>query len=101
LATVLQFLPSRLSLSSSDFRLCLSKFSSPTSSLQEEQQVAPSSLFILSSDPPTPSPSLQVEKVEKVEEEEIVVDGGFVKRVFNPYGPAVYTFIQMGTYRGG
>nr|DAD44117.1 TPA_asm: hypothetical protein HUJ06_002347 [Nelumbo nucifera] len=81
LATVLQFLPSRLSISPSDFRLCLSKLSS--------EAPPPPSL----PPPPVPSPPSL--------EQDQILDGGIVKRAFNPYGAAAYAFIQMGTYRGG
>ncbi|KAK9149953.1 hypothetical protein Syun_008262 [Stephania yunnanensis] len=73
LATILQFLPSRLSLFPSDLRLCLSTISS--------------------SPPPLPPPPHQLDH--------ILQGGAFVKRAFNPLGSAAYSFIQMGAYRGG
>ncbi|KAF8412622.1 hypothetical protein HHK36_000591 [Tetracentron sinense] len=66
IATVLQFLPSRLSLPPSHLLLCISS-------------------------PPPPQPL----------QEDQILDGGIVKRAFNPYGATAYTFIHMGTYRGG
>ncbi|KAF8408554.1 hypothetical protein HHK36_004617 [Tetracentron sinense] len=89
LATLLQFLPSRLSLSPS---LCLSNFSSLATPPPLLSPPPPS----LSSPPPPPS----------VQEDEIR-DGSMsmgiriIKRAFYPYGAAAYSFIQMGTYRGG
>ncbi|KAL2334169.1 hypothetical protein Fmac_015382 [Flemingia macrophylla] len=79
-ATLLQFLPSRFTISSSDLRFCISRVSS--------QQPLPSSL--LSTPPPplsaTPSSSN---------------DTTIIKRAFKPYGSAAYNFITMGAYRGG
>lgn len=88
-ATLLQFLPPRFSVSTSDLRLCISKISSPVSPLADP---LPSSA--VDAPPPTlppPPPPPQ----------ERLLEGGIVKRAFNPYGSAAYNFITMGAYRGG
>ncbi|PIA37603.1 hypothetical protein AQUCO_03000278v1 [Aquilegia coerulea] len=85
LVIILQFLPSRFSLSSSDLQLCLSKLSSSTStSTSEVPQVS-----VLSS---SSSPLIQKDQI---------IQQGIIKRAFNSYGSAAYSFIQMGSYRGG
>lgn len=83
LATLLQFLSSRPSLSPFDLRLCLSNLSSspPPHNLSD-----PISTF--------PNPV-------SIKEEETQIENGIIKRAFNPYGWAAYLFIQMGAYRGG
>lgn len=83
LATLVQFIPSRLfPISASDLRLCLSTVSPPP----------PTSDISISSEPQPPPPS-----VEKDE----FINGSVIKRAFNGYGAAAYNFIQMGAYRGG
>ncbi|KAK7360765.1 hypothetical protein VNO77_02778 [Canavalia gladiata] len=77
-ATLLQFLPSRLTISASDLRFCISRVS--------EEPSASSSTTPLSL------------TVHEHEHEEV---NGTIKRVFNPYGSAAYNFITMGAYRGG
>ncbi|CAL5412762.1 unnamed protein product [Camellia sinensis] len=89
-ATVLQFLPSRFSLSSSstssDFlRSCLPKITLSNSSTTTIATAAPPPL----PPPPTPSPPDEV------------VENGIIKRNFNPYGDAAYNFVLMSAYRGG
>ncbi|XP_010928822.1 galactan beta-1,4-galactosyltransferase GALS3 [Elaeis guineensis] len=91
LATIIQFLPSNLGLSSADLRSCLySKFSSSFSSAasSSSSQAPP---LNLSSSVPTP---------QALKHEEVTPDS-VVKRAFNPVGSAAYLFVQMGAYRGG
>lgn len=112
LATVLQFLSSRPSLSPFDLSLCASKLSSSSSS---ETSTTPLNLSA-SSDPNPVSVAVKKE-VEVVKEEEVkkvvveeeevkeevdsVGSDGIIKRVFNPYGLAAYLFVKMSAYRGG
>ncbi|KAJ7969381.1 Galactan beta-1,4-galactosyltransferase [Quillaja saponaria] len=101
LATILQFVPSRFTISTSDLRFCISRVSQgpPPSSISLMAQ----SLLVLPPPPslpptpsllPSPSPPASVEKDQ-------VLDNGIIKRVFNPYGSAAYNFITMSAYRGG
>ncbi|KAF6136666.1 hypothetical protein GIB67_016122 [Kingdonia uniflora] len=88
LAILLQFLPPNFSLSTSDLRLCLTKLSSPTPlPLQQQQQPQPQ-----------PQPEIQAQSIVQQDE---ILNGGIIKRGFNAYGAAAYTFITMGSYRGG
>ncbi|XP_027346191.1 galactan beta-1,4-galactosyltransferase GALS3-like isoform X2 [Abrus precatorius] len=80
-ATLLQFIPSRFTISASDLRFCISRVS----------QEPP---------PPPPSSSLSVRALSSIMHEQ-VLSNGTIKRAFNPYGSAAYNFITMGTYRGG
>ncbi|KAI8014369.1 Galactan beta-1,4-galactosyltransferase GALS2 [Camellia lanceoleosa] len=89
IATILQFLPSRFSFSSSstssDFlRNCLPKITLSNSSTTTITTAAPPPL------PPPPTPSSPDEMVEN----------GIIKRNFNPYGNAAYNFVLMSAYRG-
>lgn len=93
-ATLLQFLPPRFSVSTSDLRLCISKISAPVAPLADPlpspaTDAPPPTLPPPSPLPPPPPP------------QERVLEGGIVKRAFNPYGSAAYNFITMGAYRGG
>ncbi|KAI9126892.1 hypothetical protein K1719_002488 [Acacia pycnantha] len=99
-ATLLQFIPSRFTISASDLRLCISRVSqvadassSSSSSPSNSSSVSVKSIR-LSSPPslPLPSPS---------EEKERVLENGIIKRFFKPYGSAAYNFISMSAYRGG
>ncbi|XP_043698546.1 galactan beta-1,4-galactosyltransferase GALS3-like [Telopea speciosissima] len=95
LAVLLQFIPSRFSsLSASDLRFCLSRLST----------LAPppsSSNTTNSASVPLPPPTLPLPLPPPSVKQDEVIDGGIIKRAFNPYGAAAYSFIQMGTYRGG
>ncbi|XP_061356555.1 galactan beta-1,4-galactosyltransferase GALS3-like isoform X2 [Gastrolobium bilobum] len=75
-ATILQFIPSRFTISASDLRLCISRLSPPPPS------------------PPPPPPPPSAEK-------DRVLENGIIKRAFNPYGSAAYNFVTMSAYRGG
>uniref|UniRef100_A0A2P2IX47 Glycosyltransferase family 92 protein n=2 Tax=Rhizophora mucronata TaxID=61149 RepID=A0A2P2IX47_RHIMU len=100
-ATLLQFLPSRFTISTSDLRFCISRISTTatgdaataTAIAASINQVAP--LISPAVPPPLPDPP------RPSIEEEKVLDNGIVKRAFNPHGAAAYNFISMGTYRGG
>ncbi|KAL5577944.1 hypothetical protein UlMin_019643 [Ulmus minor] len=72
LATLFQFLPSRFTISTSDLRFC----------------IASSSPLSLSPSPP----SLNQDQL---------LSNGVLKRAFNSYGSAAYSFIAMSAYRGG
>ncbi|XP_077221022.1 galactan beta-1,4-galactosyltransferase GALS3-like [Tasmannia lanceolata] len=91
LATLLQFFPSKTSISPLDLRSCLSRLSSSSHSSQTPNPSPPLNL----SSPPVPQPPL------KQQQKEIISQNGIIKRAFNPYGSASYLFIQMGSYRGG
>ncbi|GLU08582.1 hypothetical protein SLE2022_254880 [Rubroshorea leprosula] len=87
-ATILQFIPSRLSFSASDLRFCISRVSTvaePNVTRQEE--------VVVDAQQPEPSPP-SVEGDQRL-------PNGALRRAFNPYGAAAYNFITMGTYRGG
>ncbi|KAM1350422.1 hypothetical protein ACFX2F_004376 [Malus domestica] len=114
LATLLQFIPSRFTFSTSDLRFCISRVISPAqvqalaqapfqSDIANATAVAvallssPAPSSIPSSPlppppPPPPPPSVELDKV---------LSNGVLKRAFNPYGSAAYSFITMGAYRGG
>ncbi|KAL5732063.1 hypothetical protein ACHQM5_004722 [Ranunculus cassubicifolius] len=47
-------------------------------------------------------PLMGIDSSSVIEKDEILSDGGgMIKRVFNAYGSAAYSFIKMATYRGG
>jgi hypothetical protein len=109
LATLFQFIPSRFTISTSDLRFCISRVvsqvappptTSPSPSLQQHLVEAPPPLAAIlpppppSPPPPSPPPPPQTPKDEKLE-------NGALKRAFNPYGAAAYSFVTMGSYRGG
>ncbi|CAH8275963.1 unnamed protein product [Arabidopsis lyrata] len=76
LATLLPFIPSSFSLSTSDFRFCISRFSSAipvTTTVEESSSSSP----------------------------DRVLDNGVIKRTFTGYGSAAYNFVSMSAYRGG
>ncbi|XXG46895.1 hypothetical protein AAC387_Pa02g1622 [Persea americana] len=87
LATLIQFLSSRPSLSNFDLRLCLSNLASSPASSPPPQNV---------SSPPTSPTTISIKAEEETQSED-----GVIKRAFNAYGWAAYLFIQMGAYRGG
>lgn len=106
LATILQFFPVHFSLSASDLRPCISSPASPTTftttsaiSVPENTTInntttpsaaANSTSTAPAATPPSPAP-----------EKDQVLENGIVKRAFNPYGSAAYSFILMSAYRGG
>lgn len=98
-ATLIQFLPTRFSFSPSDIRHCLSSISpSPSSSDSNlSQKVALPVLSDLPSPPPLPPPPPPPPQ----KQEDQILEGGIIKRAFNPYGAAAYNFIFMSAYRGG
>lgn len=71
LVTLLQFVPSRFTISASDLRFCISPIAA------------------------SPSPSLSDTQSDDL------LSSGILRRAFHPYGAAAYNFITMGTYRGG
>ncbi|KAM1796057.1 hypothetical protein FF2_035740 [Malus domestica] len=110
LATLLQFIPSRFTISTSDLRFCISRVSTSaqvqalaqapgqsdiaTATATATAAAAAPSSTPSSPPPPTPPPPPSVE-LDKV------LENGVLKRTFNPYGSAAYSFITMGAYRGG
>ncbi|KAB2601742.1 hypothetical protein D8674_002747 [Pyrus ussuriensis x Pyrus communis] len=113
LVTLLQFSPSRFTLSTSDLHFCICKVNPPAQAQALAQAPAQSDIAttaaadtaLLSSPAPSstpfppPPPSVELDKV---------LSNGILKRAFNPYGSAAYTFrggmntfITMGAYRGG
>lgn len=84
LATLLQFLPSRFTLSISDLRSCSTNQDPPLSS---------SSSILSATSTPTPPPTPT--------DQDQLLPNGILRRAFHPYGAAAYNFITMGAYRGG
>ncbi|XAR52863.1 hypothetical protein NMG60_11021179 [Bertholletia excelsa] len=107
--TVVQFLPSRFSLSASDLRDCVSKLSAITSISNSTSAISNSTSTISNSTsrsappqpPPPPSPAPPPPPTPPPPVQDEVVDGGVIKRSFNPFGAAAYNFILMSAYRGG
>ncbi|WVZ19901.1 hypothetical protein V8G54_007223 [Vigna mungo] len=98
-ATLLQFLPSRFTISASDLRVCISRVTQTTpipSNTTNATSSYPLKVSLSHASPPPPPPSPPPPPPS-----EQVLPGGIVKRVFNPYGSAAYNFITMGSYRGG
>ncbi|KAB1221596.1 hypothetical protein CJ030_MR2G006844 [Morella rubra] len=104
LATLLQFLPSRFTISTSDLRVCISRV------VATDQQAPPlnsTSLALSSlvasppSTPPLPPPAPSSPPPPSLQQEEQILDNGVIKRGFNTFGAAAYSFITMGAYRGG
>lgn len=103
IATLVQFLPPRFSFSPSDLRNCLSAISSSSSSSNSSQKVTSPPLPHPSppaSDPPSPPPLPPPPAIQQQQKDQIL-DGGIIKRAFNPYGAAAYNFVLMSAYRGG
>ncbi|KAJ8758578.1 hypothetical protein K2173_000299 [Erythroxylum novogranatense] len=96
-ATLLQFLPSRFTISATDLRVCISRITTATAA----GVAVPTTLLNSSATPPTESSTPTQEKPEQKEEQERVLDNGVVKRMFHPFGAAAYNFILMSAYRGG
>lgn len=90
LFTLLHFIPSRLiSFSPSDLTNCISTpDATPLHSLSHIN-ITTNSSTPSASPPPPPPPSDQL------------LQNGVVKRAFNPFGSAAYSFILMSAYRGG
>ncbi|CAH2078458.1 unnamed protein product [Thlaspi arvense] len=86
LATLLPLIPSSFSLSASDFRFCISRFSPAV---------------------PDNTTSTSVEELPEITTEKTtveldrVLDNGVIKRSFTGYGSAAYNFVSMSAYRGG
>jgi hypothetical protein len=98
-ATFLQFIPSRFTISASDLRFCISRVTqtAPNNTntnitVTEKLTSVTSPLTSLPNLSPPPPPLVPTERV---------TENGIIKRVFNPYGSAAYNFITMGAYRGG
>ncbi|OMO68910.1 hypothetical protein CCACVL1_19775 [Corchorus capsularis] len=91
-ATLLQFFPSRFTVSASDLRFCISRLAAaaPPPNITATTLVQPSLLNNNTKTEPKRSP-----------ESDEVLPGGIIRRAFNPYGAAAYNFITMGAYRGG
>ncbi|KAF5475368.1 hypothetical protein F2P56_007177 [Juglans regia] len=105
-ATVLQFLPSRFTISTSDLGVCISRVISPTTTTTTQLAPPPiatsssalaSLLAPLPSSPPPP-PSMAPPPLLQ---EDRTLENGVINRGFNPYGAAAYSFVTMGAYRGG
>ncbi|PRQ30183.1 putative Glycosyltransferase family 92 [Rosa chinensis] len=106
LATLLQFIPSRFTISTSDLRVCISRVLTPAQPQQAQPPAQQQDSIVTNVDisaaaaasppplppPPPPPPPPPTEEV---------LSNGIIKRVFNPHGAAAYSFINMGTYRGG
>ncbi|KAL2340112.1 hypothetical protein Fmac_008052 [Flemingia macrophylla] len=95
-ATLLQFLPSRFTISASDLRVCISRVTQTTPPPSNTTTTTPPPLPAPAPTPPTlppppppPPPS------------EHLLPNGIIKRAFHPHGSAAYNFITMGAYRGG
>ncbi|KAF3450104.1 hypothetical protein FNV43_RR06184 [Rhamnella rubrinervis] len=102
LATLMQFVPTRFTISTSDLRVCISKLISEESQNQNPpptHEREASSLLKLGL-APSPLPSPPTPSPPSVPQDRML-DNGVLKRVFNPYGAAAYSFVTMGTYRGG
>ncbi|XP_050223653.1 galactan beta-1,4-galactosyltransferase GALS3-like [Mercurialis annua] len=90
IATLLQFLPSRFTISTSDLRFCISKITTTTTTITTAATaISPDSILNSSASPPPLQP------------QEELTNSTTLKRVFHPYGAAAYSFITMGAYRGG
>ncbi|XP_044507838.1 galactan beta-1,4-galactosyltransferase GALS3-like [Mangifera indica] len=101
IVTLLQFIPSRFTMPSSDLRLCISKINTNDSQnatfhLQQQPPLASSPPY--PPPPSTPSPSPPPPALEL---DQIIHNATTIKRAFNTYGAAAYNFITMGSYRGG
>lgn len=95
--TVFQFLPSRLSFSVSDLRHCVSSTTTTTTDDDNNLPLSTKSVVSEQMSPPPPPPPPPPPVTQKDE----VLEGGVIKRAFNPYGAAAYNFILMSAYRGG
>ncbi|XP_015867203.1 galactan beta-1,4-galactosyltransferase GALS3 [Ziziphus jujuba] len=98
LATLLQFLPSRFTISTSDLRVCISRVVSQNSSQTQNQTLLLA--LAAAAPPPLPPPPIPSPPSVAVDKDRLLPNGA-LKRVFNPYGSAAYNFITMGAYRGG
>ncbi|KAL3616629.1 hypothetical protein CASFOL_039023 [Castilleja foliolosa] len=90
LATILQFTPSRFTISSADdISSCISTTNSSS----------PVSDLITNSNSNSNSSSTN-NSSSQINRDELLSDG-VLKRFFNPYGSAAYNFVLMSAYRGG
>ncbi|XP_004293801.1 PREDICTED: uncharacterized protein LOC101301656 [Fragaria vesca subsp. vesca] len=97
LATLLQFLPSRFTVSSSDLRFCISRVLTPTQPAQQHNTTNTTIVSISAAAATSPPPLLSPPPPPS----ESVQPNGMIKRVFGTHGAAAYSYINMGTYRGG
>ncbi|CAL5184435.1 unnamed protein product [Lathyrus oleraceus] len=100
-ATFLQFIPSRFTISASDIRFCISRVTQtlPNTTatannitVTEKFVTVTEQLASVPNLPPPPPPLVNNERV---------LENGIIKRAFNPYGSVAYNFVTMGAYRGG
>ncbi|XP_020232551.1 galactan beta-1,4-galactosyltransferase GALS3 [Cajanus cajan] len=96
-ATLLQFLPSRFTISASDLRVCISRVTQTTPSTSNTTTTNATSPSLPPPPPPPPPPTLPPPPPPS----EHLLPNGIIKRAFNPHGSAAYNFITMGAYRGG
>uniref|UniRef100_A0A1J3F1F4 Glycosyltransferase family 92 protein n=1 Tax=Noccaea caerulescens TaxID=107243 RepID=A0A1J3F1F4_NOCCA len=89
LATLLPFIPSSFSLSASDFRFCISRFSSAVP------------VNTTTTTTTKPVGELPEKTTKPATELDRVLDNGVIKRSFTAYGSAAYNFVSMSAYRGG
>lgn len=113
LVTILQFLPAHLSFSASDLRSCISTPAAPTTFAAAAISLVPDNITAtvtnksldsapppLHLPPPTPAPTPTPPPPPSVLKDR-VLEGGIIKRAFNPIGAAAYNFVLMSAYRGG
>lgn len=86
LITILQFMPSRFSFTSSNLTPCVTAPSVTATTIAAINATA------IPPPPPPPPPTLAKDEV---------LENGVIKRAFNPFGSAAYNFILMSAYRGG
>nr|XP_027088208.1 galactan beta-1,4-galactosyltransferase GALS3-like [Coffea arabica] len=114
LVTILQFLPTRFSLSASDLRPCLSSPNAPTTvtatattatvSLSEDRNNTTNATTTATAPAAADAPTdviLLPQPAPPAMEKDQVLENGIIKRAFNPFGSAAYNFILMSAYRGG
>ncbi|KAG6692283.1 hypothetical protein I3843_10G103000 [Carya illinoinensis] len=101
LATLLQFFPSRFTISTSDLRFCISRV---VTTEMAPPTITSSALHssLLAPPPSSPSPPPPSQPAStSLRQEDQTLDNGVIKRGFNTYGAAAYSFVTMGAYRGG
>ncbi|KAK6916942.1 Glycosyltransferase family 92 [Dillenia turbinata] len=104
IATLLQFLPSHFTLSSSDLRLCLSRLASDQLSPPSSTPIPPTPVLhnsLLASSISSPAPLPPPPPPPPALEQDQILEGGILKRSFSTFGAAAYNLIVMGAYRGG
>lgn len=97
LATLLQFIPSRFTISTSDLRVCISRVLTPAQPLQAQTPAQQDTVDLSAASPPPLSPPPPPPPPPS----EVVLENGIIKRSFKPYGAAAYSYIIMSAYRGG